>query len=173
MSVLIEALSVVVPVSILEEKFPGGSHTYAAASPNATYCRDDHLTRIGFMAPADVARFIGNLEALGLIFVVEGAARDIAVVDQFTGPTVRCPWFIGGRHPAGYSIGWLRGTPPGTLCAPQHWSPDQSRSMQFVRNEELTARMLPLGKQGGVDVVLDFETGRELHLGSPEPPPSR
>ncbi len=54
MAVLIEGISVVVPVDVLEEKYPGGLDAYANDCPNQTFCCDGELTRVGFMTPVDV-----------------------------------------------------------------------------------------------------------------------
>jgi hypothetical protein len=170
MAVLIEALSVVVRIFSLEAKFPGGARAYERACPNATFCRDEHITRVGFMVPADVEGFVSGLRALGLKFIKDDVAQEIVVVDQFTGPTAPCTWFAGGRHVEGYSMGWLQGSAPGPLSAPAGWTPAQSRHLKFVASSEAEGRLLPLGTTGGLDVVLDFTTGREVCIGRPDPP---
>ncbi len=172
MAVLVEALSVIVPVDAVTSAFPGGLEAYDRECPNGTFCTDGRLTRIGFMAPPDVARFVANLESLGLVFIANGRANQILVVDQITGPTVPCDWFVGGRHPLGYSAGWLKGTEPGPLATPKGWSPDQSRGLTFIAGDELHERVLPLSTGDGLDVVLDFATGRQLYMGRPRKPPS-
>jgi hypothetical protein len=55
MAVLIEGHSVVVRRGAIEERFRGGWHGFLLAVPNATACYDEHLVRVGFMDPADVA----------------------------------------------------------------------------------------------------------------------
>lgn len=170
MAVLIEAISVVIQAQVLEAKFPGGAVAYERECPNATYCRDEYLTRIGFMTPPDVSRFLSNLQAVGLIFLENDQAQDIVVVDQLRGPTAPCDWFAGGRHLGGFSMGWLNGTSPGPLAAPLGWSPSQSQRLTFVPSVEIDNRLLPLGTLDGVDAVLDFATGRQVYVGRPAPP---
>ena len=66
MSVLIEAISVVVPVPVLKQKMPGGFPGYIRGCPNQTFCHDGKLTRVGFMHSDDVERFVARLERSGL-----------------------------------------------------------------------------------------------------------
>src|SRR4051812_30763383 len=99
MSVLAEAISVVVPVGVVSTKYPGGMSGYRRDCPNRTFCADEYLTRIGFMDPRDVQSFVGSLQMKGLVFVVKGTAIDLVVVDQLRGPTVSCPWLSFERLP--------------------------------------------------------------------------
>jgi len=62
MSVLVEAISVIVRISTLRDKYPSGVDAYRALCPNRTYCADEPLTRIGFMVPDDVRGFVKILE---------------------------------------------------------------------------------------------------------------
>ena len=94
MAVLVEALSVIVRNATLESLYPGGVSGYAADCPNRTFCSDGVLTRVGFMTPDDVGAFLERLETRGLVFLHDGAAADIAVVDQHEGPT---PFATGWR----------------------------------------------------------------------------
>jgi len=79
MGVLVEALSVIVPVSLLEKKYPGGVESYRKHAPNGTFCTDSHLTRIGFMTPTDVKDFIDSLQAAGLVFHDGKQFVDVAI----------------------------------------------------------------------------------------------
>ena len=113
MSVLAEAISVVVQLSTLNTKYPGGADQYQRDCLNNSYCADQYLARVGFMTPADVKQFVAHLENSGMVFVRDGRVVDIAVVDQFQGLTAPCDWLGGGRHPDGYSAVWYAGTIPG------------------------------------------------------------
>ena len=100
--VIAEALSIVVRRSTLEEKYPGGFEGYRNACPNQTFCADDHLTRVGFQTPGDVAGWRVHLETLGFLIVDGDGFVDFAIVDQRTGPTAPCDWLVWsrGRRPA-------------------------------------------------------------------------
>lgn len=164
MSVLAEALSVIVRVATLNTEYPGGLSRYKAACPNRSFCCDGYLTRVGFMAPADVRAFVDELQDAGLILFHDGAFKDMAVVDQIAGPTASCDWLEGGRHTDGYSAVWLKGSHPVDLAVPDGWTPDVSRDMTFVSDAELSERVLPLGDEGDSDVYLDFRTGKEVYV---------
>ena len=92
MAVLIEAISVVVKCEAIEEKFDGGWKAFVDSIPNATFCSDGELARIGFLDPADVQTYIGFLEASGLQIIADSEFIDGAVIDQQHGPTLRCDW---------------------------------------------------------------------------------
>lgn len=169
MSVLIEALSVVVLRASVDARYPGGVAAFERDCPNATYCADEHLARVGFMTPADVEHFVRGMVRTGLVHVRDGQAVDIVVVDQLQGPTTQCDWIEGGRHPDGYSAAWLAGTMPGGLATPRGWTAVQSTQMKFVPSADVDRRMLGLTKDGDIDVVLDLETGREGFIGRVPP----
>jgi hypothetical protein len=164
-SVLAEALSIIVRRTTLQATYPGGVEAYQRACPNATFCADKNLTRIGFMVPADVERWLGHLQNAGLTFMLAGIAADIAVVDQFKGATTPCPWLEGGRSPKGYSAVWLAGTEPGELAHPPGWTPSQSASLKFVGNKEVADRVLHMKSVPGMDILLDFKSGKEVYVG--------
>ena len=82
MAVLLEAISVVVRRDVIDSRFPGGWNEFVLFVPNATLCADDHLARVGFMQPSEVEDFVVALEAHGILFVSDGAARDMVVIDQ-------------------------------------------------------------------------------------------
>ena len=47
MSVLVEAFSIIVRGTTLQQKYPGGLPRYQAGCWNHTFCMDEYLTRIG------------------------------------------------------------------------------------------------------------------------------
>ena len=170
MSVLVEAISVIVPLTVLEAKYPGGAAQYERDCPNATYCADEHLSRVGFMAPEDVGIYVGRLERLGLLHVHESRAVDFVVVDQLKGPTTQCDWIEGGKHPDGYSAVWRAGTVPGWFAHPKGWKPGQSSQLTFTPNEEAEERFLRLARDRGLETLLDYKTGKQVYIGRVDPP---
>jgi len=119
MAVLVACISIIVPVRTLEERYPGGVNRYEVDCPNQTFCRDEYLTRIGFMGPADVEWFVDSITAnSALTLLDEGVFADIAVVDSTFGPTAPCPWLEFGVCDDGQSGCWLRGTDRGDLAVP-------------------------------------------------------
>jgi len=92
MAVLVEGISVVVRRDSIERKVSGGHTRIRRLIPNATYCADDELVRVGFLVPDEVREFIDELKEVGLTFVDEGKCVDIAVCDQQRGLTNDCDW---------------------------------------------------------------------------------
>jgi hypothetical protein len=155
MAVLAEAISVVVRCDAIRERLPGGEAAFNAMVPNNTLCSDGELVRVGFMGPAPVKAFIGELEAAGLRFLVDGKATDLVVVDQLRGPTVPCDWIEFARLPFGpdkrVAVCWLfdgpripvagihlRGGGSMQLHTPPGWEFEGSISdtAAFVSNED-------------------------------------
>jgi hypothetical protein len=169
MSVLVEAISVIVRRSSVESRYPGGNAQYERDCPNRTFCADEHLTRVGFMAPLDVKSFVEQLGKLGFVHVRDGKAIDIAVVDQMHGPTAECDWLEAGKHPDGYAAAWLAGTLPGGFCHPEGWQVGQSSKLTFSPNTEVDERFIRLAREDNVDTLLDLETGRERFIGRVKP----
>jgi hypothetical protein len=165
MSVLVEAISVVVPIPVLEAAYPGGLAQYERDCPNGTFCADEQLTRIGFMTPADVGAFVERLESLGIVHQRDGRAADLVVVDQIHGPTSQCDWIEGGRHPDGYSAVWRAGTVPGWFAHPKGWRIGQSSQLIFAPDAEADERFLRLARDKNLETVLDYETGKQLYIG--------
>ena len=110
MAVLVEGISVLVRKDSIKKKMAGGDARFRLLIPNATYCQDGLLARIGFLDPTEVEAFIEELEGAGLSFVEDGQFVDIAVCDQQRGPTVDCDWLEFAHLPVdGGKVGaaWL------------------------------------------------------------------
>jgi hypothetical protein len=153
-SVLVEAISVVVRRDALERAYPGGVAAYERDCPNQTFCADEHLTRVGFMTPDDARNFVEQLEDRGLTFLDGERSMDIAVLFQGRGLMMPCDWIEHGRHPDGYEMCWLAGTEPGSLAAPEGWTPEQSRGIHHVSAEGETTHIRP-----------GIEPGDQLYVG--------
>jgi len=133
MAIEMECLSVVVPKSVIELRYPGGLSQYRDDCPNQTFLEDEHLTRIGFMAPSDVKNFTDHLIALGLVFLDERMRSvELVVVDMMGGPTTDCKWLKFKNDERG-SRCWLRGTRPGKLSKPER-APDEKPKFLFTPN---------------------------------------
>ena len=124
MSVLVEAINVIVRRETLERKYPGGEDAYQRDCPNKTFCADDYLTRVGFMSPQDTQQFIDRLTALGFVFHDGEQFIDIAVVDQTVGLTAPCDWLMAGHFPEGFSGCWLAGTDDHWTAFPEGRTPE-------------------------------------------------
>ena len=178
MAVLVEALSVVIRVSTLEEKYPGGLDAYARECPNRTFCCDGQITRVGFMTPTDVRAFVMSLQRKGLEPFGDDCWNDVAVVDQqSTRTTAPCDWLMSGRKFDGPVFACLKGddAAPIEIRVPVGWKYEGSLSQQYgyVPKEEMPERMVFLRSEGMQDFYLDRATGKEVCVGrtSREPRP--
>ena len=80
MAVLIEAISVIVRIPAIQEKYIGGWESFKNNSPNNTLCADSYLARLGFMIQTDVESFVKELENKGLLFIDGEKTIDIVIV---------------------------------------------------------------------------------------------
>lgn len=137
MAVLLEAISVVIRRSVITDRFPGGWNEFVLLVPNATLCADDHVARVGFMQPSEVEDFVVALEPHDILFVADGVARDMVVVDQQHGPLVKCDWLEFGRIklPSGddHLVGACRlaGDVANMLSTPEGWQYEGSPTQTF------------------------------------------
>jgi uncharacterized protein YdhG (YjbR/CyaY superfamily) len=189
MAVLVEAISVIVRRDAIDARFSGGWRAFIEAIPNRTFCTDGELARVGFMSPPDVEGFVRRLERGGLIFLRNGKAIEMAVVDQMNGPTVPAEWLEFARLPLGDTGGevaacWLYEGPrfagglhmPAremAIATPDGWTYKGSLSadFKFVGNEEMNEKLKFLRHEKGADVYLDLATGREVYVGRAQGPP--
>jgi hypothetical protein len=123
MSVLVEAITVVIRCDAIARSFPGGMLAFAANVPNRTFRTDDQLAAVSFMTQMDADVYIASLGKLGLRLAERGKCRDIAVTDALYGPTLLCDWIEFGADSDGTRFAWLRGTTPGPMVAPSWWRP--------------------------------------------------
>ena len=92
MSVHLDFISVIVRRDAVHNKFSGGWTEFLNCVPNKTLSTDDYLASVCFMSPLDADAYIRRLELGGLIYVQNGQAADIAVVDEFIGSTIPVVW---------------------------------------------------------------------------------
>lgn len=173
MSVLIEALTLVVPKIVLDVSYRGGADAYMHAllqldQPPRYICDgDQHLINASFYDPDHMERATEMLEAHGIVSVDEDCFIEMACVDQRFGPTMPCDWLEFRRHRGGFSYAWLAGTEAGDMAAPDGWTPEQSRMLTRTDVREQAGRCLRLSAEHGLETWLDFETGK-LTLGLPQ-----
>lgn len=175
MAVHIEGITVVVRRSALASKGKDDAW-FMAKLGNATFASDQSLLRGAFMSPRDVETFVTDLEAIGLIYEVNGEARDLAVVDQLHGFAVPTPWLslirlvIGKNGP----ILCARSVDESEVSVvfPRGWSYEESLYVDshFVPLED-ESRILSLSQDKGIDTVVDLSSGRLVHRASPVKPP--
>ena len=173
MAVLIEAISVVVRLETLRDRYPGGVEGFQDDCPNRSYCADESIARVGFLEPAEMEAFGDKLEAAGFRGMHEGQCLDFVIVDQVHGPIGPSAWFEWGRHDDGFHIGWLTGTEPGTIYVPQGWTLEDSLNLDALEQRDTSRDRdgFEFIREGDdLDVYRDPETGKEVYLTKLPPP---
>lgn len=92
MTILIEAISIVVRCDSLERLGSEGLDIFYSSIPNQTYYSDGSLARVGFMDEQDALDFIAFLESLGLRHLQGEESVDFAIVLQGQKESSRCEW---------------------------------------------------------------------------------
>lgn len=102
MSVLVEALTVVIRRNRLTAIHPRAVDQFFKNAPNTTARADSHLVAVGFMNPDDVRVYVRTLEQeAGFRHLEDGECIDIAVVSQIGGLTAPCKWLAVGTDARG------------------------------------------------------------------------
>ena len=176
MSVLIEAMTLVVARHALDRALPGGTAAFlqsAAARPDVRYAiADAHLVAVSTLAPAALDALKNQLAPYGIHHRDGGAA---VLVDMEMGPLGLCAWLTVRRHPHGLTIAAHRriAAQAPRLVTPRAWRPTQS--WQLARTDlrdDPAAQLLYLGGAHGRAQHLDFRTGAVL-TGFAAPSPVR
>lgn len=116
-SVLLECSNVIVRRSAVERSYPGGLGQFGRDVPDASYCADQHLVRVGFMASWDAEAFVEKLVERGFRFSTDDDS-DICVADG-PWPTSPCRWLHFEPDNAAQGRCWWAGDEPGELAVPQ------------------------------------------------------
>jgi hypothetical protein len=171
-AVLVEAISVIVRIDSVLKLVPDGWDGYERLVSNSTLCADEEIARVGFMSPVDVESYIKKLCGLGLEFLRDGAAIDIAVADQIHGLNSACSWLQFGRVPTGdagarVAACRLTGGKSKVLVTPLDWKFENSLSSTyaFVPNEHVQKGMQFLRHENGLDIYDNPLTGKEAFVG--------
>lgn len=162
MSVLADALSVVIQCSVLEAKYPGGERAYRQSFPSEFYCSDGRLARVKFYCVEEMFPFVERLTLWGLSLEADWAPADIALLDGEGGIRNSCDWLEFGMHDGGYPMAWMRGEARGPLAVPEGWEPSDSLELTRIAEEECDERLMLIAAEGGMRVYLDLATGREF-----------
>jgi hypothetical protein len=92
MSVLVEAITLIVKKPAVHEKYQGGWEAFVTDVPNGSLCADDALASISFMALEDVESYIKLLEKKGLTHLIQDEPADMVIADQVQGLKHDCHW---------------------------------------------------------------------------------
>lgn len=176
MPVLIEGLSVVIRRDSVNRLYAGGLPRLEAVAPylaaaGDTFCADDNLVALAFMAPADVRWWCGELEAASGGALVVG--DEVAVVDMATArTTLPCTWLelVHYREGTGDVLAArLVGDASDELVVPEGWSWETSMTKNciFVPNSAAGTNLTRLEQRDGLESYRDELTGEVHHLSRP------
>lgn len=165
LAVLAEMFSVILQNSKIEAIYPGGLEEYKSVCPNATFCTDDEICRIGFMALTDAENFINSLERMG--FRRDSGA--FALLDEGKGLLQPCAWIMFGRV-QGIAAAWLIGSQLKILVAQPGWSPRQRAASTYITHADLERDYERIGARDGVETYRNRESGELVYIGRVQPP---
>ena len=168
MSVLVEALTLVVQRLSLDFGYPGGADAFVEAAlrmdqaPRFVCHGDPRLINLSFNDPEHVGPTAALLREHGLIEVEDEKAIDFVCIDQQTGPTMPCEWIEFRRHDDGYSYAWVAGTELGDMAAPDDWTPERLLNPARSDIPDEDGRLFRLASEEGVETYLDLTTGEQI-----------
>ncbi len=160
MSVLAEAFSVVVPVSVLVRSYPGGIRRYEHETRNRGFCVDGVLTRVGFLARKDAEYFVAMLDTSGLIAYERGVFVDVAMLDQNIGPLAPCLWLEFSRERGGTPVCWHAASRRGALHVPAGWERAPSFTHSRFIGRSFAEQVRYLRGEARLDWYHDRSSGR-------------
>lgn len=168
--VLIEAISIIVRRVDVDARYAGGWGAFERDVPNRTLRTDGELACVDFMSPVDLEAYVGMLQQRGLRFQHDGKSMDIAVVDQYTGPTAPCDWLDLRRLDLGPGVvaaAALKHSRLTNLATPEGWSLEQSLSQGslYVPADHVDKGMKFLRHENGLDVYRSKLTGGDVYMG--------
>lgn len=172
MPIIIEAIYLVVPVSVLEEKLIGGPEAFRGLVPNATHATDGELAGCGFMSPHDAYRFADYLGKLGLRLDMEDPDSDLTLVDMRQGVVGKSRHVVSQRLPypgdprLRVTVARLVGGRSEELKGFEGWDPAESMNGSLDSGEMPGLDELEfLGRIDGVDTYRHKVTGKIYHSG--------
>ena len=173
MAVLVEGISVVIKAEAITDKYPGGWEQFQQDVPNRTLCADGELARVGFMAPADVERYVARLEEMGLAFQAGGSAVDLSVVDQQKGFTLPCDWaeyghvHIDEKQTQRVAACRRTGSQQRIVSYPDGWEYERSLSadFSFIDTGKVEEELEFIERQGNLMVYRHRKTGKLVYRG--------
>ena len=151
MSVLIEALCLVVPNRVLDLSYPGG----VSAFIDELSMRDDiryvvtdvALTAASVFDPAVGGALTDRLADHGIVGAEERQAIEFVVADMEVGTTIPCDWIETARHPHGFMIAWAVPGERGDTGVPGDWDPSCSWGLQREHFRDMPERVMVLAKE--------------------------
>ncbi|CAN5308847.1 hypothetical protein BH09GEM1_BH09GEM1_18540 [soil metagenome] len=174
MSVLVEALSLIIPRTVLDVSYPGGTDAFMRKMcdpdiPSLLVSADDELVSVSFPGAEAATDITTELLALGITAVDEDCFIEMVFVDQSDGPTMPCDWIEWRKDDAGNTCCWLAGTDPDPIHAPTNWTPAHSLHPKSHDHRDEPGRCVKLADDGSTETWLDLQTGHVMSGLTPLP----
>jgi hypothetical protein len=171
MSVLVEALTLVMRRSTLDASYPGGADAMVAwlfgKEVRARWVvGDEHLVAASFLTEA-IHPVADTLLERGFLLMEEDGNQDAVVVDALLGLPSLCAW-LEWAPPQGeqFSVCWLAGSPRGELAIPDGHTPGEGAPLRAHTRWE--PEMIRLSIEEFSEVWLNTQTG-EVEIHPPQP----
>jgi hypothetical protein len=180
MSVLVEALTLIVPKVVLDIGYPGGTDAYLQAllglerPPRYICSAEPSLTNTRFYDVDHLMPAVRLLQQHSIIVDDGESFIEAAVIEQGIGPKLSCSWLEWQEHTDGFTYAWRHGTEPGDMAAPEDWTPEQSRRLLRSDVWDEVGRGMRLGMDASGEIWLDFASGNivnGVHPRSNDSPP--
>lgn len=164
MSVLVEALGLIVPRMVLDVSYPGGADAFIrelseADAPCRRFCADEQLVSVSFDGRDDAQSIAIHLCNLGIIAVDDHRYQELAFVDHACEPSMPCDWLELRHHEEAFTSCWMAGTDPGHFHAPASWILERSPALATGDIRDEPGRCMLLADEDGRETWLDFVTG--------------
>jgi hypothetical protein len=167
MSVLIEAVTLVVRRRQFDALYPGGAVAFLRSvreltSPPRFACSDDpHLLNLSFDSVEHAAPAMGLLRLAGLRGLENSIpqAVDYALIDQDFTPLPGYSWLAWSKHEDGFTFAWDPAQEVGPVAGPAEWMRTRSASGERGVVGDESDHLLLLASENGVRTYLDFRSG--------------
>jgi len=143
MGILTEVYSVIVRVDAINEKMSDGVLGFKKIVPNATFCTDGELCRVGFMSKDDAFVFASSLFQYGLAHEVDEKQvqqKYIAFTQQGIGLLFPCDWLelTINQLADGNTVGGVRfkGSNSNSLATQYGWTIEQHLSLTTTQSNQ-------------------------------------
>lgn len=163
MSVLIEALCLVIPNRVLDVAYPGGATAFVdevSMRADVRYAvTDGTLSAVSMFDPSPGIELADGLEAHGIVGADERQVVEFAFVDMHTGSTLPCAWLETAHHPHGFMIAWGADGDPGRTVVPGDWDPSRSWRLERTDLRDDPEHGMVLASEDGFTTLLDLKSG--------------
>lgn len=181
MSLVIEALYIVVRVSTVNQRLAGGIDAFRGLCPNRTFVTDGELAGCGFMNFDDAERFANKLVRAGFDSQAEHPDAEIVLVDMKDGPSSPSDWCHFEQIPypgrPGLTLATVR-LKDGAVVEPkayEGWDRESNLNLSYQTSPTPSLEELEFVEtRNGVDTYRHKVTGKLYYAsraGSPPPGP--